>query len=373
MLRQPIRPRISAFLGAHIAFAYTLVPIFLQMISVGYPLFIISLLETAVPLVRMLFMSRLLPLNELGFATVLAATGGFVEVATDIGITRFIYSAKKSEFEPALAAAHALTILRGAGACAIVLFVAPIVAASMSLSNEWISFALLAPAPLLRSFEHLSPRVAERDYRYGAQLKLAAIAHGSSLAALVAVAAATHSHVAILASIYAASIATVVASHRLADEPYRVEFRSPLFMRGVKFAYPLMINGIGLATSQWADRFIVAAFFGLRTVAVYSIAVLATSVPISLISRVLGTTYLAKFYHAGKAGDGLDHQVRLISLVVAIVAALYGGAVILLANPAIAIVFGSKFVIGNLAMLLLGLSAFVENCETGPIYRLDAE
>ena len=48
----------------------------------GYPLVLLSFLDAGVPFVRMLAMSRLLPLRELGFASGLTATDGMYEQVT---------------------------------------------------------------------------------------------------------------------------------------------------------------------------------------------------------------------------------------------------------------------------------------------------
>jgi Polysaccharide biosynthesis protein len=160
----------------------------------AYPLVLLSAVELGMPFFRMFTLTRLLTLNEVGFASVLIATISFLELATDIAIHRFVYSVPKEQFETALASAHALLVLRGLALAVLALCVAPLIAAALSLGADWASFALLAPVIVLRSFEHLAVRVAERDYNYWPQLKTTTASFGLSLAVLAGVAVTSRSH-----------------------------------------------------------------------------------------------------------------------------------------------------------------------------------
>ncbi len=264
-----------AALSAKIAFEFRV----LDKLKTTYPLMILSAIEFGMPLLRMVALTHILPLREVGFVSVLTAFIAFLEMSSDLAIYRFVYAAPKEKFEEALASAHALSVVRGVVVCLLALCAAPVVAAAVSLGDYWTSFAALAPAMLLRPFEHLAPRVAERDFQYWPLVKTTGVAVGFSLATLIVAALITHNHLAIIASVYAQNVSLFFASRWFANMPYRLDFRSPLFKAAFKFGYPLMVNGLGLSIAQQADRFIVAGFFNLQTVAVYSVVVLATTTP----------------------------------------------------------------------------------------------
>ncbi len=318
----------------------------------------------------MVILSHTLDLRELGFASVLTATIGFIELSTDIAIYRFVYSAPKEEFDSALASAHALYAVRGLVLGAFALVSAPFIAAALSLRADWGSFASLAPIIVLRSFEQLAPRVAERDYRYWPQLKTTLASYGIGLATLFISASSSRSHISIIIAMYAQVLVMLVATRVFSDLPYRLDYRSHLFVKAFRFAYPLMFNGLGLAVSGWADRFIVAAAFSLQTVGVYSVVLLATTVPIGMISRILGTTVLANFYHAATKAKGLEGQVRLAARLVPLLAAAYAGGVMLLTNTVIPLVFGQQFLVGWVSACLLGMTAFVRIVRSDPFTSL---
>ena len=114
----------------------------------------------------------------------------------------------------------------------------------------------------IRSCENLAPKVAERDYKYGGQLRTWFGSAALSLTAVFLTAVITHSHIAIVASLLAQAIGVVVVSRLVADVPYRLNFRSIHVWKAWKFGYPLMFNGMGLAVSSQADRFLVGSRIG---------------------------------------------------------------------------------------------------------------
>ena len=103
----------------------------------------------------------------------------------------------RTDYDEALAGAHALSLLRGCTVGALALFAAPGIAYVLSLGEDWSDFAWLGPIIVIRSLEHLEPRVAERDYRYDAQFKVSLASNLLALVCLVLAALHSHSHDAI--------------------------------------------------------------------------------------------------------------------------------------------------------------------------------
>ena len=336
----------------------------------GYALVLLSGVEYGVPFIRMILMTRLLDLRELGIGSALAATYGAVEMVTDIAIYRYVYSAPREEFEEALASAHAVAIVRGAILATLLLCAAPFVAGALSLESDWSSFAWLAFVTLIRSFENYAPKLAERNYQYSAQLWTTLTAAALSLTAMTVVAATTHSHVAIVAMLIGNAIGFVAASRIFADVPYRLRFRSPRFLLAAKFGYPLMFSGLGTSISSQGDRFLVGAMYGMPALGMYSVVILATTLPINWVFRVMGTLNLAIFYNSASIESRFQRNVQLAKNVTAVVACLYAGGVILLTNVVVPLVFGQKFVTSALGVCLLGLGAYVRIVRSEPFGSL---
>jgi len=336
----------------------------------GYSLLAISVLELITPLVRMIVLTRFLDLRELGFASALAATYGAFELTTDIAMNRFVFSRSRDEYAEALGAAHALSLARGVVVGGLAIATAPLIAASLSLSANWPSFASLGVLIFLRSFEHLGPRVAERDYRYGRQLLATITANGLSLAALAAAVAKTPDHNAVICSLFGLVFGAVLASHLLAEAPYRPRFRTPLFKKACTFGYPLMFNGLGLALSGQGDRFIVAALLGLPALGVYAVALLVTTVPMAMVGRITGSFMLAALYNAAAARTSFLARLALAARVLPLVYAGYALGIASLMNIVVPQVFGRKFELSKWALVFLSIGVFFRLVRGDPFMSL---
>ncbi len=339
----------------------------MALLAKGYSLVLVSAVDFSTPFLRMLMLSHKLPLRELGFASALVATYSAFEMMTDFAIYRFVFSAPREKYEEALASAHALSIVRGTVVGAIAVAASPLVAAILSLQTHWPDFALLGLVILIRSFEHLGPRVAERDYRYGVQFRVSLIANTLGLMALATTLHFAPSEKAVLASLFAQMIGQVTASHALADTPYRLKFRSPLFLQAFRFGYPLMFNGFGMAASNQGDRFVVGAKLGLPTLGIYAIATLATIVPTLMVGRIVGTVLLAAFYNAARHSESLYRaRLRLGARVVPIIAAIFSLGIVTLYNIVVPLVFGAKFALSTAGIGLLASGAFIRIARGEP-------
>ena len=217
---------------------------------------------------------------------------------------------------------------------------------------------------------NLAPRVAEREYQYGAQFKMNLFASTISLAALVATVYLRHDHTAFVASLAFQSFGIVAASHAVSGVRYRLSFRSPYFKKAFRFAYPLMVNGIGLAISGQGDRFLVGGLLGLQALGIYSVALLVTVVPISMVFRVMGTINLAAYYNALATGRSLVKRIRFVSRVTPLFATAYSMGILTLMNVVTPVVFGAKFVLTGMPLCLLALSAFVRIIRVEPFTTL---
>ncbi len=131
-----------------------------------------------------------------------------------------------------------------------------------------------------------------------------------------------------------------------------------------------MFSGLGNAILSQGDRFLVGALYGMPALGVYSVIILATTLPIGLVFRVIGTLNLAFFYNSASFKARFQRNIQLAKNVTAVVACLYAGGVILLTNVVVPLVFGQKFVASPLGVCLLGLGAFVRIVRSEPFGSL---
>jgi O-antigen/teichoic acid export membrane protein len=327
----------------------------------------LSLVEYGAPFLRMIALSRVLAFWELGFTSALSATYVSLSLLGDFSPHKFVLSAPREEYEEALAGAHALTFVRGVVIAALGLLSAPFAAAAFSLPEYVGSFALVGAVFFIASFENLAPRIDERNYRYGVQLRVSLISNALALVALLIVLALTHSHLAIIASLYAQVTGQVVGSHLLAGTRFRMNFRSRYFRQAFRFGYPLMINGLGLAISTQGDRFIVGSLLGLQALGLYSVATMVAIMPMSIFFRFAGSLMFAALYNAAHRTDGsYDARVRIAARLVPLAGTIYAVGIVTLLNIVMPLVFGRQFTLPLSSVALLGFVAFFRIARFDP-------
>ena len=261
-------------------------------------------------------------------------------------------------------------ILRGLIICVFAVAAAPLIASMFSVGPEWKIFAALGLLALVRSFENLGPRVAERNYQFSPQLKMTFASSALGLLALVATLYLRRDHTAIVMCQLGQNVGLVVASHIVSSERYKIKFRSPQFIRAFRFGYPLMVNGFGIAIAGQGDRFVVGSLLGLQALGLYNVVLMVTVVPISMVFRLMGTTNLAAFYNASTSVKLLEQRVRLAGELSPLVATVYALGVAALMNVVTPLVFGARFAIGRMEISLLALAAFVKIIRVEPFTSL---
>jgi O-antigen/teichoic acid export membrane protein len=118
-----------------------------------------------------------------------------------------------------------------------------------------------------------------------------------------------------------------------------------------------MLNGIGLAIVGQGDRLMIGALLGLPMLGLYAVMVLAGVVPISGILRVLGPLFFAGLHNAEMGSAEYIARLRLFSRLFPIIAGCYALALVALLKAAVPLIFGSRFMISDLAVLLIAMIA----------------
>jgi O-antigen/teichoic acid export membrane protein len=337
-----------------------------NLVTRGSALVVIYAFDLGLTAVRMVILSHFLDLRELGFASLLAALYATLEQVTDVAMYKFVLSSPREDYEEALASAHALSVLRGSIVGLIGVAIAPLVAEAFHLGAEWPSFAALGLVVFVRSFEHLEPRVAERDYQYGAQAKVVAVSNGVGLAALIAAVALKQGANSLIFSLLAQVLTFAASSRLISQTRYRLRFRSPLFKLAFRFGYPLMVNGVGVAVGSQADRYLVGAMLDLPALGLYSVLTLATTVPSSAATRITQVVTMAALFNAGRDQRMFEARLRLASIVIPVLAGFLALGILTLMNDVVPLVFGHKFVASRPMVILLAFTVFVRVARNDP-------
>jgi O-antigen/teichoic acid export membrane protein len=331
------------------------------------PLFMATFFETSVPFVRTLLLTHLLAPYEFGFVSALAATSATFSQITDIAIYAFVSSSPRSVYAEAISGAHAVSIIRGFCVGGLMLLASQPVACTFGTCGDWPSFLWLAPVMIIGSFEHFEIRVGGlRDYRYWPTLKASVVSQCCGLAALFLIAYKFENHYAYIAYLTIQSLVYVLASHFLASSLYRVNRRTPFVRKVLRFGFPLMLSGIGLAIVSQGDRWIVGSLMGLPFLGLYAVVTLVAYIPLSGVFKIQGAILFAGLHNANIESGQYDARLKLYCRAIPVIAAGYALGLLAFYDLVVPAVFGPRYVISDSAIFLLALIVFIRVIRNDP-------
>jgi O-antigen/teichoic acid export membrane protein len=308
---------------------------------------------------RTVILSRLLARDEFGVAVAITVMLGIASLVTDVAIDKFAIIEADGSGKEALAAAHLLSLIRGAVLALVLVASAPATAALLGAPQFGGSFALAALVPFIGSFAHLGIKQVQRDYDYAPETWSILFSNLTAICALLIAVLIFRDHRAIVISFLVEAASYVFASHLLARTRYRLKASRKLIGKALAFGIPLMFNGIGLALMAQFDRALVGHWFGVDMLAKYSVLLSIAVVPISLVLRVFGTMSLSFILSTMSKGFLTSDQYGSLVFLFAVLGVLYSLLIALTLDWATPLIFGRSFDVSLSIHLLLTAIVFL--------------
>jgi O-antigen/teichoic acid export membrane protein len=337
-------------------------------------LFALGSVASSAPLVeftsrfgRTVVLSHLLSPGEFGIGAAIALLVGFAELTTDLGLDRFLILRAQWDDRDALAAVHFVNIVRGLLLAALVFVAAPWIADFLGAPGHDESFRIVAGVVLLRSWTHLEMKQKLRDFRYLPDALSTISGHAAVMLVVYPAALWFGDHRAVVFILFVECGCSVLVSHLTAQHRFRFHMTQREIIRAMlSFGVPLTLNGLGLAIMSQLDRALVSHWFGVETLAFYTVILNLTVIPLSAIYQVTGQ--LAMSFFARHQGDATATRKLHSTLLwaYAIIAGGYGLGIAACADIVAPLVFGPAYAIPPLFQALLTVLVWVRLCRNIP-------
>lgn len=236
---------------------------------------------------RNVILARLLVPEDFGVVVTLVTTLTFFQMASDLAFDKFII--RNTEHDPLELrdVVHFLNISRGLLIGLIVALSGGLVAHIYGADKYWWMYSALGVLPVIKGFEHLDYKVAQRDINFWPEIK--SMISSQAIGLLVSVLWALWSRN--VFSLVVGSIAQytvfVLMTHFLAKSPYRLSFSRPITRKIFAFGVPLILSGLVAFVGSQGDRVVIASQMGLRELAAYgSVALIIGSANLLLMAAV---------------------------------------------------------------------------------------
>jgi len=281
--------------------------------------------------------------GDFGIAAAIVMLLQMVETLSDLGADRLIVQARDGEDPRLIATAHATLIARGLATATAILVMAYPLATFLAVPEAAWAFAAVALAPAVKAFMHLDARRAQRNLDNRPQLMIEVAPQLTAFLMVIPALMLLGGYASVVAVTAVQALLSLVISHAVAEQPYRVALDRAYLKRLLAFGWPIWASALPLVAVYQGDRLLVARMLGIEPLASYTAAFMLTMVP-GLLAAKLGTSLLLPLLSAVR-DDSQRFRERYALMVEAVmlISAAYLAGFIIIGPSALTLAFGAKY------------------------------
>lgn len=281
--------------------------------------------------------------GDFGIAATITLVLQLIETLSDLGTDRLIVQARDGDDDRFVATAHTTIIVRGVLTAALLYLAAVPAARFFGIPDVAWALQLAALVPLIKGFQHLDYRRAQRHYDNRPQLIIEVAPQAVALAATLPFLAYSGGYAVALWLSLLQAAATVALSHLLAERPYRMAADRPILARFVSFGWPIWLSAFPLVAVYQGDRIIIGRMLGMEELAAYSAAFMITMVPGLVAAKVGHALMLPALGSARDDAAIFARRFARLTEATALAAALYLALFLAVGGPILTLAFGAHY------------------------------
>ncbi len=297
----------------------------------------------AMAFVRNALLGHMLAKGDFGVAAILTLLLQLLDSLTDLGVDRLIVQAKDGDDARFVATNHTALVVRGVLIGTILFVTSGAIADFFMVPDAASAIAAIALVPLLRGFQHLDARRAQRHLNSRPFVWIEVAPQAVALALTWPVVSYVPDFQAVVWLSLAQAITALAVSHAVAQRRYQLAFDTAILKRLIDFGWPIWLSAFPLVAVYHGDRIVIGRLLGVEDLAGYSAAFLLAMVP-GLIAGKVGQSLMLPVFAAAR-GDAAQLQRRFAALseATAIAAAIYLATAILAGGDLLRIAFGPNY------------------------------
>jgi O-antigen/teichoic acid export membrane protein len=302
-----------------------------------------QLLGSVFSFLRNMILARLLFPEETAIAFALSTYMMTSETILAIGIERLVIVWDGEDLKRFERVGHTILLLRGLVLVGLMVLFAPYVCQFIHMEEYTESFLSVSLAPLLRSCLNLDVFRQQRRMNFHSLAICEVVPLAISTVVVYYAALWYGDHRAILVALYVRQFLWVVCSHLFSEEKYGLAWSKEYCQQYLVFGIPLLFNGILVAFTQYADRYVVGYTTSQVVFGYYTLAAMFADMPLLVLSSVLTQVGLSWIKEANDDPQRLaSRQTGLIQICSLISLATVTGLG-MLGAPLLVLLFGKKY------------------------------
>jgi O-antigen/teichoic acid export membrane protein len=315
---------------------------------------------------RNVLLARLIGVEDYGVASTFAILMALVQMLSDVGLNRLVVQDREGDSPGFIAALQGLSVVRGALLALLVLAFADPIAAFLGQPGLGWAFRVIALIPFVQAISHFDLMRQQRAMRFGMMVKADFAGMAASLAALWPLALWLGDFRVMLGMLIIESLARTVATHMLAERPYRLGWDGAVVARVMRFGWPLLTGGILTFAVMQGERLIVANQYTATDLGLFSAALTLAMAPTLLVQRVVNSMFLPLLAREQDNEAGFLHKAEL-SLEALLASGLGLMLLYVLAGPlALPLAFGAEFAQGAQLAAIIGVTFTLRMIRSSP-------
>ena len=291
--------------------------------------------------VRLAILARILTKADFGVTAMFAMTVALLEMSSNMSLNMLIVQSKDGDDPSFQGTAHLLQATRGIIIGMLLFLLAWPVSHFFNIPETRWAFQCLAIVPLLKGFVHLDINRLERTMNFRPRIVVEVIPQILITIAAWPMAVWLKDYSALLWLLVARAVFTLIASHVIAERPYRWTWRRAYFRDVIRFAWPLLLNGVLLFLIGQGDRFLVGATLSMENLGLYAAASALAWAVGTMVHIVHGTVMLPILAARQNDQEEFRRYYHVSARVLMLVTTVMGTAFILGGAPLIVLVYGS--------------------------------
>lgn len=314
-------------------------------------------------LIRNLLVAALIPVADYGIAATFAIAMAVVEMASTFGLQQQIVQSTKGEDPRFQSALQGFQVMRGVLAGLVLFALAGPIAVFMGIPEVVWAYRVLAVVPVFNALQHFDMHRLNRSMVFGPLVLTGTLPALVSLLAIWPLAAWLGDYRVMLWAVVIQAGVMMMASHLVAQRPYRLVWDRAVVAGSLRFGWPLLLNGVLLFVVFQGDKIIVGRALGMEALALLAMGVTLTLTPTLVMAKSAQNFFLPQLSRAGDDFATLAQvtlQVALLNGMVLII------GVAALGGPLVVGLLGAKYAALVPLLVPLAVVQAVRVAKAGP-------
>lgn len=300
---------------------------------------------------RNVILARLISPDDFGIATILILAFALVDMISNVAVETLIVQADYGDSVEFQESAHLFQACRGVLNSVILFAVADPASRLFGVTEAKWAFLTMSALPLIKGFTHTDAMRLKRHWVFGPTITVSISTATIATLATMPLAVWLRSYSAIVWTLLIQVTVSTVASHLVADRPYRWKWTRAYFARILAFGWPLLVNGFLMYLIFQGDRLVIALSSQLfprssythTDLAAYSVAVSCILIPGSFVAEISHSLFLPLLSQAQRVKSSFERVYALSAQALCLFAAGISVPLIIAGGWLIAYVFGSEY------------------------------